>query len=202
MSIAGGAAGTRTPAVTLNLSATDPQPGSGISDVRFSNDGTTFSAFQFYAAALPWTLAPGDGTKTVYAQYRDADGNVSPVVSDTIVLDTTGPAARKLRPKRGADDVAPGTNIRMWSTEALDPATVKKANVVLKTDGHKVKVKLTYVPGRKLVKLNPKESLEPGRYVVKISTSVTDTLGNRLRRQGQAGESAREVVIRGLSAGG
>ena len=52
VSIAGGAAGTRTPAVVLNLSASDPQPGSGISDVRFSNDGTTFSAFQGYAATL------------------------------------------------------------------------------------------------------------------------------------------------------
>ena len=68
---------------------------------------------------------------------RDNDGNLSPVVSDKIVLDTTGPKARKLRPKKGADDVAPGTNIKMWSTEALDPATVTKANVVLKTDGHR-----------------------------------------------------------------
>ena len=180
VSIAGGAAGTRTRAVVLNLSASDPQPGSGISDVRFSNDGTTFSAFQGYAATSPWTLAAGDGTKKVYAQFRDNDGNLSPVVSDTIVLDTTGPKARKLRPKRGADDVAPGTNIKMWSTEALDPATVTKANVVLKTDGHKVKAKVTYIASRKLVKLNPKESLEPGRYVVKISTAVTDILGNRL----------------------
>jgi hypothetical protein len=112
---------------------------------------------------------------------------VSATVSDTIVLDTTGPAARKLRPKRGADEVAPGTNIRMWATEALDPATVKKANVVLKTDGQKVKVKLTYLPGRKLVKLNPKESLEPGRYVVKISTAVTDSLGNRLDAKAKPG---------------
>ena len=46
----------------------------------------------------------------------------------------------------------------MWSTEALDPATVTKANVVLKTDGRKVKAKVTYLPGRKLVNLNPKGS--------------------------------------------
>ena len=48
--------------------------------MRFSNDGTTFSPFRFYVATLPWTLTAGDGTKTVYAQYRDADGNLSPVV--------------------------------------------------------------------------------------------------------------------------
>ena len=106
----------------------------------------------------------------MYAQYRDADGNLSPVVSDTIVLDTTAPTARKLRPKQGADGVARGATVRMWSTEALDPATVTKANVVLKTDGHKVRVKVTYDAARRLVKMNPKGSLEPGRYVVKIRT--------------------------------
>ena len=107
-------------------------------------------------------LAAGDGTKTVFAQYRDADGNLSPVVSDTIVLDITAPKARKLAPKRGVDDVAPGTTIKMWSTEALAPKTVTKANVVLKTDGHQVKVRVTYVAGRRLVKVNPKGSLGAG----------------------------------------
>ena len=100
------------------------------------------------AATLPWTLTPGDGTKTVYAQDRDADGNLSPVVSDTIVLDTTAPKARELRPKQGADDVAPGTTVRMRATEALDPATVTKKNVVVKTDGHKVRAKVTYNSAR------------------------------------------------------
>ena len=187
VSIAGGAVGTRTTGVTLNLSATDPQPSSGVKEVRFSNDGTTFSPFQAYAAALPWTLATGDGTKTVFAQYRDGDGNLSPVVSDTIVLDTTAPRARKLRPKRDADGVAPGATIKMWSTEPLAPKTVTKANVVLKTDGHKVKVQVTYVAARRLVKVNPKGSLEPGRYVVKIRTGITDVLGNRLDAKAKPG---------------
>jgi len=185
--IAGGTAGTRTPAVVLNLSATDPQPGSGISDVRLSNDGVTFSAFQFYAATLPWTLTPGDGTKTVYAQFRDADGNLSPVVSDTIVLDTTAPTVRKLRPKQGADGVARGATVKMWATEALEQATVTKASVSLKTDGHKVRVKVTYDAVRRLVRIDPKGKLEPGRYVVKIRTSVTDTVGNRLDAKAKAG---------------
>ena len=60
------------------------------------------------------------------------------------------PKARQLRPQQGADDVAPGTTIRMWSTEGLDPTTVTTTNVVLKTDGHKVRGKVTYDPARKL----------------------------------------------------
>ena len=39
-----------------------------------------------------WTLAAGDGTKTVYARFKDNAGNLSAVYSDTIILDTTPPA--------------------------------------------------------------------------------------------------------------
>ncbi len=199
VSIAGGAAGTRTPGVTLNLSATDPQPGSGISDMRLSNDGTTFSAFRFYAATLPWTLAPGDGTKTVYVQYRDADGNLSPVVSDTIVLDTTAPTARKLRPKSGADDVARGATIKMWSSEALAAATVTKANVVLKTDGHRVKVKVTYLAGRQLVKVEPEGVAGAGALRGEDPHRDHRRPGQPTRREAEAGEPARHLEVRGLT---
>lgn len=46
-----------------------------------------------FAAAVPFTLGDGEGDKTVYAWYRDADGNVSFIASDTIKLDTTPPAS-------------------------------------------------------------------------------------------------------------
>ena len=38
-------------------------------------------------------LTAGQGTKTVYAQWRDAKGNWSTPVTDTIILDTTPPTA-------------------------------------------------------------------------------------------------------------
>jgi hypothetical protein len=95
--IADGAAFTATAAVTVTVPATDP--GSGVSLVRLSNSpatdgngvvatGTSFS----YASPIDWALAGGgDGTKTVYAQWRDAAGNWSGVVSDTIALDSSAP---------------------------------------------------------------------------------------------------------------
>ena len=60
--------------------------------MRFSNDGTTFSAAEAYATSKSWTLTSGDGTKTVYVQYQDAAGNWSTAATDTIVLDTTAPS--------------------------------------------------------------------------------------------------------------
>ncbi len=61
--------------------------------MRFSNDGAAWSAWEPYAATRSgWTLATGDGAKTVSAQYRDAGGNVL-ARSDAIVLDTTAPVS-------------------------------------------------------------------------------------------------------------
>ena len=96
-------------AATVTLSAADPAPGTGVTDMRLSNDGTTFSAYIPFATTTSWTLTPGDGVKTVYAQFRDAVGNESDVVSDDIELqapiapaDATSPGAKKLRPAPGA----------------------------------------------------------------------------------------------------
>ena len=91
VSVDSGAAQTSTPTTTLALSAADPSPGTGVTQMRFSNDGTTWSAFQPYAPTASWSLSAGDGTKTVWAQYADDFGNLSAPVSDTINLTTTAP---------------------------------------------------------------------------------------------------------------
>ena len=85
-----GAAATNSRNVTLALSATDAL--SGVTQMRFSNTGTSFSAAEAYAPTKAWTLTTGAGTKTVYVQFKDAVGNWSTVaITDTIVLDTTAP---------------------------------------------------------------------------------------------------------------
>lgn len=40
-----------------------------------------------FQSTVSFTLGPDDGTHTVYAQFFDAQGNASPIVSDSIVLD-------------------------------------------------------------------------------------------------------------------
>ena len=105
VTINGGAAGTHNPTVTLTLSATD---NSGtVSQMQFSNDGTTYLTPEAYATSKAWTLTSGDGTKTVYAQFKDTAGNWSVAVSDTIVLDTTPPAITITSPVDGAVITAP-----------------------------------------------------------------------------------------------
>jgi subtilisin-like proprotein convertase family protein len=179
VSVAGGAAATKSAAVTLNLAATDPAPATGVKEMRFSNDGKTYSAFQPYAATAAWTLGKGDGAKTVFAQFRDVAGNVSTAASDTIVLDTTSPAAKRFKPLRNAQDVRPKAKVRIVATEALDPTTVTKGSVVLKRNGAKVRGKVSYVAARHKIVLKPKKELKPGTYKVIVKTRITDVVGNR-----------------------
>lgn len=79
--------------VDLTLSATDAT--SGMSQMQFSNDGSTWGDLITYATTYndTWTLAGVDGTKTVYVKFKDNAGNTSTAISDTIILDITGPVA-------------------------------------------------------------------------------------------------------------
>ena len=90
VSINGGAAWTRTTGVQLSIAASDA--GSGVSHVRFSNDGGAWTAYEAYIATKAWTLGATNGTRRVSVQFRDAAGNESVAASDTIGLDTVAPA--------------------------------------------------------------------------------------------------------------
>jgi len=84
---------TNSTSVTLNLSAIDD---SGVSKMKFSNDGGGWSVEENYATSKAWVLTPGDGPKTVYVQYKDNANNWSGSISDTIILDTTPPQISNL----------------------------------------------------------------------------------------------------------
>jgi hypothetical protein len=89
LTINGGALNSTSPNTTLAVSASDATDNASDLSMSFSNDGTTWSAWQPYSTTASWTLTSGDGSKTVYGKFKDPAGNVSSVVSDTIDLDTT-----------------------------------------------------------------------------------------------------------------
>lgn len=72
--------------VTLTLDSSDA------AHMCFSNDNTSYSDWEGYAASKTWTLSEGDGTKYVYVKYKDSAGNISTAVGDSIILDTTAPS--------------------------------------------------------------------------------------------------------------
>lgn len=87
LSINSGAAGTRSATATLTISGTDD---TGVTEMCVSNTSAC-TAWQAYATTRSWTLTTGAGTKTVTLFLRDAAGNVSTAITDTIVVDTTAP---------------------------------------------------------------------------------------------------------------
>jgi len=85
-----GANETNQTTVRLNLSADDT--GSGLADMRISNNGLTWSDWQPYADTVLWTLPTLDRrTLPIYIQVRDQAGNESTTASDSIYLDLYPP---------------------------------------------------------------------------------------------------------------
>lgn len=89
LQINGGAEYTNTTQVTLTLTAFDS--GSGVSQIRLSNDGNWANAnWEPAASTKAWNLSSGDGVKTVYYQIQDYVGKLY-ACSASIVLDTEPP---------------------------------------------------------------------------------------------------------------
>jgi hypothetical protein len=95
------AASTGSPNVTVKVLGRDDV--SGVTQVRLSNNGSTWSTPQSYtgsqstAQPISWDLTNAafggtntDGVKTVYAQFRDASGKWSASETDTISLNRGG----------------------------------------------------------------------------------------------------------------
>jgi len=94
-----GDAVTNNPSVTLTLTCSDNV---GCSQMQFSNDDITYSTPEAYGTTKSWTLSAGDGTKTVYAKFKDVVGNWSTTYSDTINL-ITDSYAKSLLHMNGTD---------------------------------------------------------------------------------------------------
>ena len=132
-----GAAATNSTAVTLNLAAVDTQ--GAVTQMRFSNDGTTFSTAVAYATTASWTLTTGAGTKTAFAQFKDAAGNWSASTSDSIVLDTTAPTITNIT----ATNVTGNSATIAWTTSEaansqIDYGLTKRYGVTTNLDSNLV----------------------------------------------------------------
>jgi len=139
ISINSGASYTNSTAVTLTLSATDSV---GVTAYYLSTSASTpvasasgwnsVTSATSYSGSVSYTLTTGDEQKTVYVWFKDAAGNVSSVVSDSIILDTTVPivtitsptssdtytaTSSTLSPSGSASDATSGVKEVTWSSD-------------------------------------------------------------------------------------
>jgi hypothetical protein len=87
--ILNGAAATNDSQVVVDAGWSDNL--SGVFAIRLSNDGVTWSDWLEPQSTVDWTLAPGEGLRSVFLQSRDAALNVSAAVEDQIQVDMTLP---------------------------------------------------------------------------------------------------------------
>ncbi len=114
---------TRTTAVTLELQGFASM---GAAQFRAS-ETPSFPDAGFAPFAMPrqaFTLRPGEGTHTVYAQYVDASGTQSPVFVASVVLDSVAPAQPQLVLADGAAFVSNGVSVgaRFTASEETSPS--------------------------------------------------------------------------------
>ena len=76
------------PDLTVDVTASDL--GSGVDLVALSNDGAAWTELP-YQAQVRWTVAPGDGEKTIHVKWRDGNGHWSDPKTRTIWVDTVLP---------------------------------------------------------------------------------------------------------------
>ena len=70
-------------------------------ECQYSNDGTGWSEFESASLTKAWALTEGDGLKTVHYRCKDEAGNLAEGVTDTILLDMTGPHTWVTSPEEG-----------------------------------------------------------------------------------------------------
>jgi len=106
IAINNGAAYTNSTSATLNLTT------NGGTEISLSTDTAAWTLWEPYppSNSKGYTLASGDGTKTIYVKFRDAAGAEStPAISDSIGLDTVLP----LDPAITTSTPAPGA----WASD-------------------------------------------------------------------------------------
>ena len=89
ISIEGGEVYTLTALVTVEMAVVDQSP---VGDMELGEDpGLSTAVVTSFKSPMDITLSPGDGVKTFYVRVHDAAGNVGPIASASIILDTTPP---------------------------------------------------------------------------------------------------------------
>ena len=122
ISINSGASITDSRAVTLSLTASETPFQMIVSeDQNFSG-----STWETYSATKNFTLSSGDGTKTVYAKFRDQQYGETSTVNDTIVLGTAPTLSPKILTTSG-----PGEVTRL---QAYSKATTNGSNSLFEED--------------------------------------------------------------------
>lgn len=108
--------------ITASLSATGATYMKLWGDIAVSAGGPAISeanaSWVAYSATAAIILTKTDGTKTVYAKFKDNVGNTSAAVSASVILDTTAPVVTIVGPDVSTISKVAGYNVSAFSFSA------------------------------------------------------------------------------------
>jgi hypothetical protein len=178
MVLAGGRAVTNELTVAATVDAFDDL--SGVAEMAFSADGTTYTDWTPYRRSSTWTFAPGDGLRTLWTKVRNGAGVASPATTATVTIDTVQPSADELIPAPGSRVAGLRPTFAVTFDEPMAPASWTDLGLIVQAaTGDLVAGDYTYDVVRRTGTFVPSSALHPGAtYVVTIG-NVTDVAGNR-----------------------
>lgn len=183
MVLAGGRASTNQLAVPATIAASDDL--SGVTEMSFSADGTTFTEWRAYEPSTTWTFPGGDGLKTLWAKVKNGVGHESPAVSASVVVDTLAPHVIALDPQPGASVIGLRPMLTVTFSESIDPGSwVDLGLVVQSAGGTLVRGTYAYDVATRRGEFSPFAPLVAGALYVVTVGNVRDVAGNSIASPG------------------
>jgi hypothetical protein len=173
----GGARATTDSTVRVTVIGTDDL--SGVQEMQFSGDGTTWSDWQPYRPLTLWSFENSDGPKRLWGRVRDASGNISLPATSEIVLDRVRPTVVETSPASGTTGISAGAPVMIRFSEPLDPESLGSGAVSLQgDDGVAVPTDLAWDAATNTARLIPTSSLIGGMTYTVAVGPVEDFAGN------------------------
>ena len=181
--LADGHAATNQLTVPVTLSAADDL--SGVVEMAFSADGSTYSGWVPYEGSTTWTFGPGDGPRTLWVKVRNGVGLESAPASATVTIDTVQPSVTALVPAPGSTVVGLQPHFTVTFDEPIDPATWVAFGLIVQTaSGNLVPGDYTYDAAQRTGTFVPSQALQPGDIYVVTIGAVRDIAGNQVAPRG------------------
>lgn len=168
--------------VTVSISASDEEGGSGVWRVSYSASGAQQVPEQDVAGDAAELVVSADGETVVTYWATDKAGNRSESRTITVRVDSAAPKVARATPTGGK--VLPRADVAATFSEAMDGASVRGTGAfTLKRNGATKAVPATVTYDEEAMKatLDPAGKLISGAtYVARVSTDATDPAGNAL----------------------